>query len=192
MTDLYNALVTDILPDSMENSNRDIAYAYADRAMRRLIIKFAQSAMIYQNLDIQDDKVLNLLAAENKTQYYMDSLDKETKVSLIQNTIRWHQLAGTTEAIQELVKNVFGQAKVSEWFDYGGEPYMIKIESETPYTKEILDLFNELVRGVKPTVATIEEIKTTSKASAKIDNSFGGKQTGCLYCSVPCTVFSVP
>lgn len=177
MTDLYNALLTDILPDSMGNSNRDIAYAYAERVMRRLIIKFAQSAMIYQNLDIQDDKVLNLLAAENKTQYYMDSLDKETKVSLIQNTIRWHQLAGTTEAIQELVKNVFGQAKVSEWFDYGGEPYMIKIESETPYTKEILDLFNELVRGVKPTEATIEEIKTTSKASVKIDNSFGGKQT---------------
>lgn len=53
---------------------------------------------------------------------------------------------------------------------------MLKIESETPYTKEILDLFNNLVKKVKPTVATIEEIKTVSSAYAAPDIMSGSKQ----------------
>ena len=53
---------------------------------------------------------------------------------------------------------------------------MLKIESETPYTQEILDLFNNLVKKVKPTVATIEEIKTVSSAYAAPDIMSGFKQ----------------
>ena len=52
----------------------------------------------------------------------------------------------------------------------------IKIESETPYTQEILDLFNNLVKKVKPTVATIEEIKIVSSAYAAPDIMSGSKQ----------------
>ena len=175
MIDLKDVLLTDILPDNLQ-SDEWKAYAYADQKMREKILWFVERIQIYKNLDKQPDEVLDLLAAENKAQYYSDSLDKETKVALVKSIIRWHQLAGTTEAIQELVSNVFGKAKVSEWFEYGGDPYMLKIESETPYTKEILDLFNNLVKKVKPTVATIEEIKTVSSAYAAPDIMSGSKQ----------------
>ena len=175
MIDLKHALLADILPDSLQSAEI-AAYSYAEQKMREKMLGFVDRIQIYKNLDKQSDEVLNLLAAEKKAPYYADSFDKKTKVAVVKNIIRWHQLAGTTEAIQELVSNVFGKAEVMEWFEYGGTPYMLKIESETPYSKEILELFNNLVKKVKTTESTIEEIKTVSNASAVPNIASGSKQ----------------
>lgn len=73
MIDLKDVLLTDILPDNLQ-SDEWKAYAYAEQKMREKILGFVERIQIYKNLDKQPDEVLDLLAAENKAQYYSDSL----------------------------------------------------------------------------------------------------------------------
>ncbi len=158
MTDLYNVLLTDILPDVFTDAEKTKAFAEAERDVRRMIYDFSVRAMIYVHLDSQKDEVLDLIAAEMKTQYYSSGLDRETKLRLIGNTMRWHIQAGTAGAVQEMIQTVFGSGEVMEWFEYGGEPFYFRIRADDDLTPDMLDEFKERISRVKNTVSTLETI----------------------------------
>lgn len=158
MTDLYNILLTDILPDVFSDTKKTKAYALAEKDVRQMIYDYAINTMLYEHLDKQKDSVLDLMAAEMKTQYYSSDMDHDTKVKMIQNTIRWHILAGTPSAVQEMVKTVFGSGEVIEWFDYNGSPFCFKIKTDEDLNHDIMIRFREMIKKVKNTCSTLEEI----------------------------------
>lgn len=159
MTKLYNVLLTDILPDVFTDAEKTKAFAEAERDVRRMIYDFAVRAMIYIHLDKQKDEVLDLMAAEMKTQYYSSELDQETKLHLIRNTMRWHIRAGTAGAVQEMIQTVFGSGEVMEWFQYGGEPFYFRIRADDDLTPDMLNKFREQISRVKNTTSTLEAIQ---------------------------------
>ncbi|MCM1245902.1 MAG: phage tail protein [Roseburia sp.] len=159
MTDLYDVLLTDILPDVFTDAEKTKAFAEAERDVRRMIYDFSVRAMIYIHLDRQKDEVLDLIAAEMKTQYYSSGFDRDTKIRMIRNTIRWHIQAGTAGAVQEMIKTVFGSGEVIEWFDYGGDPFCFRIRADDDITPDMLNKFREQIHRVKNTVSTLEAIQ---------------------------------
>lgn len=159
MTKLYDVLLTDILPDVFKDAEKTKAFAEAERDVRRMIYDFAVRAMIYTHLDKQKDEVLDLMAVEMKTQYYSSEFDRETKLHLIRNTMRWHIRAGTAGAVQEMIQTVFGSGEVMEWFEYGGEPFYFRIRADDDLTPDMLNKFREQISRVKNTTSTLEAIQ---------------------------------
>ena len=56
-----------------------------------------------------------------------DPLTTEKKRELINESIDWHRHKGTRYAVDQMLKIVFGQGRVTEWYEYGGEPYFFRI-----------------------------------------------------------------
>lgn len=159
MISLKNVLLTDILPDHLfSDDDKMMAFALAERHVRRVIYGYAEKLLLYKNLFSLPDQLLDLIAAETRTQYYSSALDRETKVRLIQNTMRWHVLAGTRTAVEELVHTIFDTDEVEEWFEYGGTPFCFRIKTEHDFSGSILSDFRHLIRNVKNTAVALDQI----------------------------------
>lgn len=151
MISYYDGQLTDILPGNIAGRPEVQALSYALQQACRLLCRYSQRVCIYASLDSQPEEVIDLLAAELRTQYYQGALDIDAKRRLVKNTLIWHMGAGTPEAVEELVAAVFGEGRVKEWFEYGDEPYYFKIETSALLEPEMHRLFATMVRQVKNT-----------------------------------------
>ena len=101
------------------------------------------------NLKDAPEEALDLLATEMRTQYYDASYSPEIKRSLIQNTMRWYQIAGTKAAVEELAQTIFGNCTVEEWFEYSGEPYHFRVITNALAEPDNIEQFTTLLRSIK-------------------------------------------
>lgn len=160
MISFYDGQLTDIL--KAHNLTDDPAVQALSLALRegtRLLYRYAQGVYIYCGIDTASEKVVDLLAAELRTQYYDQGLPLETKRALVRNTLIWYMTAGTPAAVEELVAVVFGEGEVKEWFEYGAEPYWFKIVTNATLTEDAVTYFAEMVRRVKNTRSHIGAIE---------------------------------
>lgn len=159
MISFYDGQLTDLLPHNLTDDPAAWAYSFALREGTRLLYQYTQLCYVYCSIDTMPDNILNLLALELRTQYYTDSLDIDTKRSLVRNTMIWYMTAGTPIAVEELVTTVFGEGRVLEWFEYGGKPYYFKIVTEASLTKDIDSMFHNMLQRVKNTRSHMEAIE---------------------------------
>ena len=159
MINLNDSHITAILPEVLASDPKTKALSYAlNRAMQRLI-GYCQNIGVYNTIDTLPEEILDLLAAELNTQYYDDSLSVRVKRSLIKNTLVWYMNTGTPAAVTELVKAVFGDGEIEEWFEYDGEPYHFKIyTSNINTTDEMIQQVTELVGKIQNVRSHLEEV----------------------------------
>lgn len=159
MISYYDGQLTDIMPGNITRKPEVKALSYALQQACRLLYRYSRRLYIYSNLDEQPEEVIDLLAAELRTQYYRSTLDLDTKRKLVKNTIIWHMSAGTPAAVEELVVVVFGEGEVREWFEYGDEPYYFEVITNAIITLEMYELFLTMIRKVKNTRSHLRAIK---------------------------------
>lgn len=158
MIKLWDSNITDILPEAFTSDPRNIALGYAlQRAMKRLL-EYSRTTSVYSSIDAADDTTLDMLAAELDTQYYDVELDIEAKRKLVRNTLIWYGKAGTPAAVEELITSVFGEGRVEEWFDYGGDPFYFRVYTNAPLTEDIISKFDTMLEKVKNTRSRLETI----------------------------------
>lgn len=160
MPDLFTAdKMLEAFPDVLrENENT--------RALGRAVAEALESGKdmisllrLYGNLDELPERILDILAAELRTQYYDTALPIETKRTLIRNTLLWYKKAGTLSALRELVESVFGECQIREWFDYEGEPGHFRLESvDVAAAINNLPRFMDALQRVKRLSAHLDEI----------------------------------
>jgi len=153
-----DAELISILPPYLKNSVDVQAISYAFRMAMSKAIQFSVMTSLYANIDNLDEDLLDLMALELKTQYYDENMDIQTKREMIKNTLAWYKKAGTPAAVAELVAVAFGEGKVEEWFEYGGDPYMFRIVTNATLTPEMNALFNQMIKKVKNTRSHLESI----------------------------------
>lgn len=168
MIDFYDGQIADLLPKNLTREPAAQAFSYAIREGTRLLHRYTQLCYVYCGIDTAPDTILNLLAKELRTQYYSDTLDIETKRGLVRNTLIWYMTAGTPAAVDELVTMVFGVGKVSEWFEYGDDPYYFKITTDAALTEELSDQLTKMISGVKNTRSHLRSIDIIRKAENTI------------------------
>ena len=159
MISLYESDITKILPEALANDPRTQALGYAiNKAMQRFL-GYCQNISVYTTIDTLPEEILDLLAVELNTQYYDAALSIRIKRSLIKNTLVWYMYTGTPAAVTELVKAVFGDGEIEEWFEYGGEPYHFKIyTSNINTTDEMLEQVTTLVGNIQNVRSHLEEV----------------------------------
>ena len=73
-----------------------------------------------------------------------------------------HIRKGTPAAVEDLIAAVFGEGKVVEWFEYGGEPYHFKVvTNDYALANERSEEFIKALNTVKNARSWLEKIEVT-------------------------------
>lgn len=159
MIKIDNATILDLLPHTfLTDECRALA-----AALQRLYAKYGN---IFTNLafwgDIENapETVLDAMAAEVDAPFYENDLPIEQKRAIILAAFNRNSQVGTVRSMTELLDGAFGRGVLSEWYEYGGEPYHFKIDITTEYPKSItaqgFELFAENINKFKPKRAKLD------------------------------------
>lgn len=177
----------DILPDSILADEKIKAIAVALDTELQKVTAETQQVLHLPRLDVLPEKVIDLLAWQFHVDFYEPiGMDIKTKRKLVKESIAWHRIKGTPAAVEMMLSSTFGRsAKVSEWYEYDGEPYHFKVSVKTKKfpTMESLELAKQGVLAAKNTRSVLDSIKTivemdTGDYEKKEDGSEGGGGTG--------------
>lgn len=160
MIDIYNVSLLDLLPDSLKHNEDVQAIAEAITKELQDISAEMKQVLIYSRLYELPEAVIDLLAWERHVDYYDTSLPIEQKRELVRNSIFFHRRKGTPAAVEELIKTIFGDGKVVEWFEYNGKPgYFKVITNNASATNEQAKQFIDVLNSVKRASAWLEKVE---------------------------------
>lgn len=125
-----NIHLLDILPPNLQKSSKVSAAAQAlDGELKSVTMTIAE-CLILPRLDELPEPVLDLLAWQWHVDFYEPAgLNIAKKRELIRQSIAWHRHKGTPWAVEQVVTAAVADATIHEWFEYGGEPGMFRIET---------------------------------------------------------------
>lgn len=129
---------------------------------------------IYGRLDELDETLIDELAWQFHVDFYDYTLPLEKKIDLVKNSIRWHQIKGTPQAVTEVATSIFGRTKLKEWFQYEADPYFFMLDidvTEQGASEENLKKLDILINEYKNTRSWIDVINIFF--TTKGDISFG-------------------
>ena len=151
--------IADRLPESLNRDNlREVAQVIDEQlheldALNELIC-------LYPRIDELSGDLVDALAIHFHVDFYDQNLSLDKRRALVKNSIRWHMKKGTKAAVEEMVQTVFEGGRVTEWFEYNGEPYHFKIDLlEAPgISQENIDTVVRLVKAVKNTRSWLDSV----------------------------------
>lgn len=83
MTDLYNGQITDLLNNAYRYDPEVIAFSYAVLQEKRRIMQELAQTRSMSVIDDLPESILDVLAVELRTPYYVDSLSVDAKREII-------------------------------------------------------------------------------------------------------------
>ena len=118
MTNLYDGQLVELLGGNAAAYNPEIrAFAYALLQEKRRIMDYAKMTRTASMINELPEPILDVMAVELRSPYYNDSASIEEKRGIIQSSLLWAYKAGTGEAMAQLIKTLFGNGRVVEWFN---------------------------------------------------------------------------
>lgn len=154
---LDDVKMENLLPFWMKENPDDVALAkQVNKAIRKL---YATSQLLttWDKLDQLPEEVLDRLAWELDVDWYDSGASKETKVALIRDSEYIHSKKGTVAAVEKVIKAYFGDEKLMEWFEYGGDPHHFKVFTTNP---------NLVAQNLEKFLYMLEKVK---RKSSKLD-----------------------
>ncbi len=156
---LQDARITDALPQVLVKEPWAQAMAYAVNRQLALLLAYAEGVMIQASISKMPDKVLDILAEELRLPYYDSSFTTSVKRGLVRGGLQYWATAGTPESLTKILTNIFGDAEIEEWFEYGGDPGYFRILTTNPNVSgETLEQFRKTAQDVKRLSAWMEEV----------------------------------
>jgi phage tail P2-like protein len=138
-----------------------------------LISNQTDSILIYSKIEELSSEVLDILAWQFRVEWYVSTADIDTKRRLIKNAFKVHKAKGTIYAVEQVIEDMFGDGYVTEWFEYGGQPYHFKVITTNPsVTAELANQFSMAVNAVKRCSTVLEQIIIS--LSGGLDLCFAG------------------
>jgi phage tail P2-like protein len=130
------------------------------------------SILFWPFTDAQVPPLLDVLALEFHVdiwQGWEGNLSIEKKRQLLNESIDWHQHKGTKYVVERMLNQVFTNAYVLEWYQYGGDPYYFKIVVEEPITDQTkLNRVIEAIYAVKNLRSWMEDFSVSSTMTAQM------------------------
>ena len=126
--DLQSISLLDILPQNLLADAQIYAAARALDDELQKVTEATRDTLILPRIDELSETVIDLLAWQWHVDFYEPSMSIDTKRRLVCESIAQHRIKGTKAAVEKMVQTVFKEGVVSEWFEYGGEPYHFRID----------------------------------------------------------------
>ncbi len=162
MKDVTQIKFVDLLPESIKQDEQVIAAAKALDNELQTIIEATRKLAFLETLDEQPEEIVDELAWQRHVDFYKPDLPLEQKKALVKNSKIMHMRKGTPAAVEDLIAAVFGEGKVVEWFEYGGEPYHFKVvTNDYTLANERSEEFIKALNTVKNARSWLEKIEVT-------------------------------
>lgn len=104
-----------------DDDKRKLAESISDELAR--LMADTDKAAIFTRINDLDEPLLDILAADLKVEWYDYEGTLEEKRKTIRECIDVHRYKGTKFAVETALKGVYDNVVISEWFEYGGEPF---------------------------------------------------------------------
>lgn len=124
---LYDTDFTRLLPEPLKNDEAMLALGHAIAEELGKNILFAQRTVIFPMIEQLSEELLDILAYDFKVDWYDYEGSLEEKRKTISECIFIHRYKGTKFAVETALNSIYSQVKISEWFEYGGEPFHFNI-----------------------------------------------------------------
>lgn len=173
MIDIGQLSLRDILPTSIA---KDPAIAAApaslDTELQVTTSEIRKLDILGRSEEWSSEEV-DELAWQYKPPYYDPELPLEQRRELVRTAIQFHRKKGTPRAVEDLVKLLFGEGRVEEWFEYGGQPFHFQVmTNNSDVTTVRAQEFIRAVNSVKRLSTTLDRV--TISEGADINMFFGG------------------
>ena len=170
---LQELKLSEFLPQYMQSDDTAKAFEYAVQKQILRVVNQIKTLEIYTSINTQPEKVLDELGWQFNIPEYTSTLPIETKRNLIKTAILTHKQRGTPVAVERVVKDVFGDGYVEEWFNYGGEPYHFKVHtSNVSAGDEEAKLFESIIASSQNVRSYLEAVMIETVVNGAI--GFGG------------------
>lgn len=107
--------------ESMEALAASVAQVLAQRPEE------IRQLSIYPRIDELPEDLLDILAYDFKVDWWDADYALEEKRQTLQDSWRVHRMLGTKAAVELAISAIFPEVRVSEWFEYGGDPYHFRL-----------------------------------------------------------------
>ncbi len=116
-----------IAPPALRHDKSIMALAEADAEALAARLTEIDRVRILSNIDGLEEAVLDILAQDFKVDWWDPEYSIEEKRRTLKGNWKVHKTLGTKAAVREALSAIYPNTEVSEWFEYGGEPYHFKI-----------------------------------------------------------------
>ena len=158
----------DIVPGSIRGDPQVIAACEAIDAELVDLNEELPTLNFWPFVDQQVSPMIDVMAWEMHVDVWQGwggALTVDKKRELVNQSIDWHQHKGTKYAVEQMLKVVFGQAYVTEWYQYGGNPYFFKIIVKQPIGDPIaLEQVTNAILAVKNARSWLEGFEVSFSA----------------------------
>lgn len=159
MISLYDSTLLDGLPKFFGQQPWARALSKTISKYDRRLMDWLGNIMIYAEPDNLTETACDLLAIEFQTPQYRQEYTVDVKQNMVLHSYEYLSTAGTKYAVERLVSDIFGDAQVEEWFEYGGDPGYFGITTTNPaVTEENVSDFREAAESVKPVSAWLDYV----------------------------------
>lgn len=128
MLDMKDTQIKQTLPESIKYDQKvndicDSIQAEFDAANKDSLL-----VLLLPRLNELSEALIDELAWQFHVDFYRDNFPLETKRNLVRTAIERHRKKGTPAAVEEIVRTVYQDAEVEEWWEWDdGEPYWFRI-----------------------------------------------------------------
>lgn len=154
-----------LLPQFMQN---DDAVKGLANAIDKIVPDIADSIRklsTWDHIDELSHAELDDLAWELNILWYDTTATIDVKRALIKDSDKVYAHLGTKWAVENVIKTYFGDGRIEEWFEYGGEPGHFQVLSSNPsINNERLTEFLNLLSKIKRASAKLDSIILTLDA----------------------------
>ena len=160
MISLRDAKLSDGLPSVIFEQPWAKAMEAAYQKQLRRIVDLAERARMYAAVDILPELALDIMAQDLKVPQYRQTYYIETKRTLIKAALTYWSKAGTKDAVEQLCKDIFGDATVYDWYEYDGKPGYFRVTTlSSGVTIETVDEFRQAVESIKKLSAWLDTVE---------------------------------
>ena len=148
MSELTREAIMRIMPEVLTHDEHmhDLAELVAE-AFERIWAK-VNLPMIYPRIDELPEDLLDILAKDFKVDWYDYDLGIEAKRALIKDNFFVHKHLGTVAAVKRALSDVWPNSTITEWFEYGGDPYYFRAVMEATQQRAPI-VIDDLARAVE-------------------------------------------
>lgn len=176
--DINNMDFIDLLPAFMREDDANIGLSKAVNEITKQLAKKAISNSTWDQIDNLGGHELDLLAEELNITWYDKTVAMDVKRKIIKDSDIVHSKLGTNWAVLRVIETYFGEGKIIDWYDYGGEPYHFKIQT---VNQSILNTkaeeFLRVLNAIKRKSAVLDSIELIAEGICNINLVVKGVQS---------------
>ncbi len=154
----------DLMPGFMQQDPSTQALCYALEPAFQALADDTLACLIYARIDELPEPVVDEVAWGFNVDFY-EGLTLDQKRAVVKKAMLLEARKGTPAAVEDLIKIVFGDAWIEEWYQYGGEPYHFRVmTSNQAVTGADAERFTVALESVKNLRSVLEAVIVTLTA----------------------------